>query len=118
MNDINEANISDLVDLMRETIELSKESLSLVSTEKEFSHFREEMAELILEMERKNRGRSDDDKILEEIVDVFIFCIKMGIVHYGIENFNTMVFRKNDKFRASIERYKRKVNQSGIGGSC
>lgn len=91
------------IDELHKLIGYSCINLKHASTvEKEFSHFKEEMAELILALERKNRERATDEDILEETVDVFMFCIQMGLCHYGSEKFNKMLAKKNDKFLSAI----------------
>lgn len=92
-------------DLLDDTIALSKENLALSTPEEEFSHFKEEMAELILDLERKNRGRATDENVLEEVVDVFMFTIEMGLCHFG-SDFLNMLAKKNEKFRKAIAKRK------------
>lgn len=68
----------------------------------QFSHLREEMAELFLALERKWRNRSTDQDILEEIVDVFMCTVQMGAHHYGPDAFNAMLKKKTDKFEKKV----------------
>lgn len=70
--------------------------------ETQFDHLEEEMAELTLARKRLWRERTTEEDVLEEIVDVFMCTVEMGVHHYGADRFNEMLKRKNDKFEASL----------------
>jgi hypothetical protein len=80
------------------TTVLSEKCLRKFTLDSQWMHFIEEMSELCLAIARRERGRATDDEILEEIVDVFMFAVQMGLVHYGEEKFNEVLARKNIKF--------------------
>lgn len=68
----------------------------------QFDHLVEEAGELIVALARQWRNRSTDEDILEEIVDVFMCSVEMGVHHYGADRFNEMLKRKNDKFATKV----------------
>jgi hypothetical protein len=68
----------------------------------QFEHLKEEMGELLIALSRLWRKRSTDDDVLEELVDVFMCTVEMGVHHFGPARFNTMLARKNLKFETSL----------------
>lgn len=77
-------------------------ALQNYTPDSQFSHLKEEMAELFIALERKWRNRSTDEDILEEIVDVFMCVVQMGVHHFGPDPFNAMLKKKNDKFEKKV----------------
>lgn len=81
--------------------DLAQRAIDCWGVKAQFGMVKEECLELALEVQRIDRNRHDDEKILEESVDVYIMMKEMFII-FGPERVNAMLARKLGKFESQL----------------
>jgi hypothetical protein len=87
--------------------DLAQRAIDCWGVPAQFGMVKEECLELALEVQRIDRGRHDDEKILEESVDVYIMMKEMFII-FGEERVNAMMAKKLGKFESHLVKSEKK----------
>ena len=91
---------------------LCKEAVALWGENAQIEQAKEEMLELLVELQRIYRGRHDHQEILSECADVYQ-CLHQIVymVAGNAEEFENVFNAKMDKFEAQVEKSKAKRGQ-------
>jgi hypothetical protein len=83
--------------------DLAQRAIDTWGVEQQFEQTKEEVLELALELQRIIRGRHDEEKILEEAVDVHIMTKEIFII-FGEDRVNAMMEKKLNKFENHLNK--------------
>jgi NTP pyrophosphatase (non-canonical NTP hydrolase) len=86
--------------------ELAQEALNTFGIEKQMAQTQEELAELIVAINKFNRGILSPIAILQEIADVIIMIKQLQIYFVNEEVFSDILDSKLEKVKEHLEKHK------------